>query len=108
MTAGGGVGVCAVLESCRDRDGLLNDTGRCIEWAQRKEREWRQHGMTECADEAKAYAQSLAFNYKAAADSLRGSCRVPLIARYKRTARRASALAALEPQATNGAPNEKA
>ena len=52
------VDVLAVLESCRDRDGLLNDTGRVIEWTMRKEREWRKHGMTECAADAKAAADA--------------------------------------------------
>ena len=86
------VDVLAVLESCRDRDGLLNDTGRVIEWTMRKEREWRKHGMTECAADAKAAAESLAFNYKAAADSLRMAGRVPVTV-YGRAPRRRTAVA---------------
>ena len=83
------VDVLAVLESCRDRDGILNDTGRCIEWTMRKEREWRKHGMTECADDAKASAEALAFNYKAKADALRMAGRVPVTV-YGRAPRRAA------------------
>ena len=79
--------VLAVMESCRDRFGRLNDTGSCIEWALLKERQWRSSGMVECADDAKAYAQSLAFNYKADADSLRSAGRVPITV-YGRAPRR--------------------
>lgn len=72
--------VLAVIESCRDRDGTLNDTGRVLEWTLLKERQWRAWGMTECADDALAAAQSIAFNFKAAADSLRMAGRVPVTA----------------------------
>jgi len=81
------VDVFAVLRSCRDRDGLLNDTGRVIEWTMRKEREWRKHGMTARADDAKASAEAVAFNYKAETDSLRAAGRVPVTV-YGRAPRR--------------------
>lgn len=86
------VDLLAVIESCRDRDGLLNDTGRVLAWTLRKEREWRACGMTECADEARDSARSIAFNYKAQADSLRGACAVPITAN-RRPFRRRTALA---------------
>lgn len=89
------VDVLAVLNTCRDRDGMLNDTGRCIELAMRKEREWRKHGMAECADDAKAYAESLAFNYKASAYALRMAGRVPVTV-YGRAPRRRAALKAVQ------------
>lgn len=97
-----GVDVLGVMDSCRNRDGLLNDTGRCIEWAMRKEREWRKHGMTECADDARAYAQSLAFNHKAAADSLRNACRAPLTCYGRAPRRRRAALARVQPSGGEG------
>ena len=81
------VDVLAVMESCRDRDGLLNETGRVLDWTLRKEREWRAHGMTECANDALACARSVAFSYKASADSLRVACRVPVTC-YGRAPRR--------------------
>ena len=81
------VDVLAILESCRGRDGLLNETGRVIEWDMRKEREWRKHGMTACADDAKASAEAVAFNYKAETDSLRAAGRVPVTV-YGRAPRR--------------------
>lgn len=81
------IDVLAVMESCRDRDGLLNDTGRLLAHDLRMERVWR--GINDnVADDFRAAAESLAFNTKAAADSLRGACAVPVTANRRPFRRR--------------------
>jgi hypothetical protein len=67
-----------VIDSCRNRDGLLDETGRLLAYDLRKMRSLRALGMNEAADAHFAAAQSVAFNLRAAAESLRMSCRVPL------------------------------
>lgn len=85
------VDVLSVIESCRDRDGLLNADGRYLEFCVRKEREFRRYGMTEVADDYKACAESSAYNLKAAADSLRKACLVPITVLGRAPRRRARA-----------------
>lgn len=75
----------------RDRAGLLNVDGRYLEFCVRKEREFRRHGMTEAADAYKACAESSAYNIKAAADSLRKSCLVPITVLGRAPGRRRAA-----------------
>lgn len=87
------VDVLAVMDSCRDRDGTLNADGRYLEFCMRKERQFRSWGMTDAADDCKAAAESSAFNIKAAADSLRMACRVPLTIHGRAPRRRHADLA---------------
>lgn len=71
----GGVDVLAVIESRRDRDGVLDDEGRALESSYRYALQCR---GVHCEAEIWEAVRYQARNLKAAADSLRNAGRVPL------------------------------